>query len=99
MLELSCIAVSAGAGMSMGWAIVEPGALTRRAALAAQAPAAVLLVLATAPWLVLAGLVEGFVTPHRLPLAAALGVGVALAAPYWLAVARLGRSRSETVSD
>ncbi|MEA2213784.1 MAG: hypothetical protein QOF83_3732 [Solirubrobacteraceae bacterium] len=99
MLELSCIAVSAAAGMSMGWAIVEPGALTRRAALAAQAPAAVLLVLATAPWLVLAGLVEGFVTPHRLPLAAALGVGVALAAPYWLGVARLGRSGSETGSD
>ena len=32
--------------------------------------------LATAPWLVLAGLVEGFVTPHHLPLVPALAIGV-----------------------
>ena len=93
MLELSCIAVTAAAGMRMGWALVEPGPLTRGAALAAEAPRAVLVVLCTAPWLVLAGLIEGFVTPRHLALLPALAVGVAAAAPYWLAVARLGRSR------
>jgi hypothetical protein len=51
----------------------------------------VLLVLMTAPWLVLAGLVEGFVTPHHLALAPALAVGVGLAAPYWLLVLSAGR--------
>jgi uncharacterized membrane protein SpoIIM required for sporulation len=86
VLELSCIAVCAAAGMRMGWKLVEPGTATRRQALAAEAPRAVLVVLATAPWLVVAGLIEGFVTPHHLALAPALGIGVALASPYWLLV-------------
>ena len=92
VLELSCIAVCAAAGMRMGWALVEPGNRRRLDALAAEAPRAVLLVLATAPWLVLAGLVEGFVTPHHLALVPALAVGIGLAAPYWLCVAFLGRT-------
>lgn len=91
VLELSCIAVSAAAGMRMGWALVEPGPLTRAAALAAEAPRAVLVVLGTVPWLGLAGLVEGFVTPHHLALVPAVAIGLALAAPYWAGVARLGR--------
>jgi uncharacterized membrane protein SpoIIM required for sporulation len=91
MLELSCIAVSAAAGMRMGWALVEPGDRGRFEALSAEAPRAVLLVLATAPWLILAGLVEGFVTPHHLALIAALAVGLALAVPYWTCVVWLGR--------
>jgi uncharacterized membrane protein SpoIIM required for sporulation len=91
VLELSCIAVCAAAGMRMGWALVEPGTRTRTEALAAEAPRAVLLVLATAPWLVLAGLVEGFVTPHHLPLVPAVAIGLGLAAPYWASVAWLGR--------
>ena len=91
VLELSCIVVSSAAGIRMGWALVEPGRLTRPAALAAAARPAIGLVLGTMPWLVAAGLTEGFVTPHHLPLAAALAVGLGLAAPYWIAVARLGR--------
>ena len=97
VLELSCIAVCAAAGMRMGWMLIEPGTRSRREALAAEAPRAVLLVLATAPWLVLAGLFEGFVTPHHLALAAALATGFALAAPYWLFVLlRHSRKRALT---
>ncbi len=92
LLELSCIAVSAAAGMRMGWALVEPGPYSRAAALARRAPHAVLIVLCTMPFLIVAGLVEGFVTPRHLPLAAALAVGLGLAVPYWCAVWRLGRS-------
>jgi uncharacterized membrane protein SpoIIM required for sporulation len=91
LLELSCIAVSAAAGMRMGWALVEPGERGRIEALSAEAPRAVLLVIATAPWLVVAGLVEGFVTPHHLALLPALAVGVGVAAPYWAFVLTLGR--------
>jgi uncharacterized membrane protein SpoIIM required for sporulation len=91
LLELSCIAVSGAAGMRMGWALVAPGPLTRGAALREEAPRAVLLVLATAPWLIAAGLVEGFVTPHHLALLPALAIGVALAAPYWTLVLWRGR--------
>jgi uncharacterized membrane protein SpoIIM required for sporulation len=83
VLELSCIVVSGVAGLRMGWALIEPGTLTRGAALGAEARRAVELVLGTAPWLVLAGLVEGFVTPRRLPLGAAIAVGVGLGVVYW----------------
>ncbi len=92
LLELSCIAVCAAAGMRMGWALVEPGPYSRTAALARRAPHAVLIVLCTMPFLIVAGLVEGFVTPRHLPLAAALAVGLGLAVPYWSAVWWLGRS-------
>jgi uncharacterized membrane protein SpoIIM required for sporulation len=98
ILELSCIAVSAAAGMRMGWALVEPGPRRRTEALAAEAPRAVLLVLATAPWLIVAGLVEGFVTPHHLALAPAVAIGVGIAAPYWALVAVLGRRGAHAVS-
>ncbi len=50
-----------------------------------------MVVLATAPWLVLAGLIEGFVTPRHLPLAPALLIGVGLAAVYWGLVLSAGR--------
>jgi len=41
------------------------------------------LELGTVPWFILAGLVEGLVTPLALPTAPAVGLGVALAAAYW----------------
>jgi uncharacterized membrane protein SpoIIM required for sporulation len=99
LLELSCIVVCAAAGMRMGWALVEPGSRTRPQALSAEAPQAVLVVLATAPWLVVAGCVEGFVTPHHLPMTAALAVSVAAAAPYWTLVALLGRHRGDRAAQ
>jgi uncharacterized membrane protein SpoIIM required for sporulation len=83
LLELTCIVVAGAAGLRIGWAIVEGGARPRGEALAAEAVDAVRIVLGTAPWLVLAGIVEGYVTPRALSLPAALGVGLALAVPYW----------------
>jgi hypothetical protein len=49
------------------------------------------MVLGTAPWLVLAGLVEGFVTPRRIGVPGALAVGIALAVVYWALVLWRGR--------
>jgi uncharacterized membrane protein SpoIIM required for sporulation len=86
VLELSCIAVSAAAGMRLGWALVRPGRGRRVDALAAEARPAVQLVLGTAPWLVVAGLVEGFVTPAGLGLGIALAVGFGLGGVFWALV-------------
>lgn len=83
VLELSCIVVSAAAGLRMGWSIVQPGYRRRSQALFEEANAAARLALGTAPWLVLAGLVEGFVTPRGLGPLGALAVGLLLAACYW----------------
>ena len=49
------------------------------------------IVLGTMPWLVLAGLIEGFVGPNRPSLAVAAAVGVTAVTPFWVLVVRRGR--------
>jgi len=83
ILELSCFTVAAAAGIRLGWALIDPGWLGRGEALRRQARPAVAMIIGTAPCLVLAGLTEGFVTPHALPLLGALAVGLALGGTYW----------------
>ncbi|MEA2461313.1 MAG: hypothetical protein QOH90_1490, partial [Actinomycetota bacterium] len=63
VLELSCVVVAAAAGLRIGWALVEPGAGRRVDALRDESQSAVQIILGTMPWLIVAGLVEGFVTP------------------------------------
>jgi uncharacterized membrane protein SpoIIM required for sporulation len=99
LLELSCIAVSGAAGLRLAWAVIDPGTLPRGASLRAAARPAVTLALGTAPWLVVAGLTEGFVTPRGLPLGAALAVGVFLFAIYWGLVATRGHSRARALAS
>jgi uncharacterized membrane protein SpoIIM required for sporulation len=86
VLELSCIVVAGAAGMRLGWAIVEPGRGTRTSALVAEGRRAVAIVAGTVPWFVLAGLVEGFVTPEGIGLTGVLVVGLALGVVYWTLV-------------
>jgi uncharacterized membrane protein SpoIIM required for sporulation len=84
VLELSCILVGGAAGLRLGWALVDPGRLTRAASGGREARNAVQIALGTAPWLVLAGIIEG----NRARLAES-GVGVVIAvgltagALYW----------------
>jgi uncharacterized membrane protein SpoIIM required for sporulation len=91
VLELSCIVVAAAAGLRLGWALVEPGRGTRGEALRAEARHAVAIALGTAPWLVVAGLVEGFVTGSGLGLPLATAIGFGLGVLYWTLVVVLGR--------
>lgn len=93
VLELSLIVVAGAAGMRMGWALVAPGRRTRGRALADEARPAVLIVVGSVPWFVLAGLVEGFLTPQQPGLLTATIVGCGLAAVYWGLVVWLGRDR------
>ncbi len=92
MLELTCFMVAGAAGLRLAWAVIDPGTSARGASLRAAARPAVLLALGTAPWLVVAGLTEGFVTPHGLGLGPALSIGAALAGVYWLLVLIRGRA-------
>ncbi len=91
VLELSCIAVCGAAGMRIGWALVDPGRRPRPSALQAEARRGVEIVLGTMPWLVLAGLIEGFLTPRGLPLVAVLAIGLGLGAAFWALVLWRGR--------
>lgn len=74
-LELTAIAVTAAAGLRVGWAMLAPGDRRRGDALAEEGRAAVVLLLGCVPVFVVAGVIEGFVTPAPLPLALRAFVG------------------------
>jgi len=89
VIELSVIAIGGGSGLMLGWAMLQPGLLRRRDALAQAAGRAVRLVFGCVPLLVLAGTIEGFISPSALPWpvhwAIGLGSGALLYAYLLLA--------------
>jgi uncharacterized membrane protein SpoIIM required for sporulation len=91
ILELSCIVVAAYAGLSLASGLVAPGLRPRRVALRDEATTAVKIIVGTAPWLILAGFVEGFVSRTGTTAGPAVVIGVALGGGYWLLAALLGR--------
>jgi uncharacterized membrane protein SpoIIM required for sporulation len=74
MIELSVIFIAGGAGLQLGWSILRPGLMTRRAALTLAARRAAYLLLGCIPLLVVASIIEGFISPSDLPLAVKLAV-------------------------
>jgi uncharacterized membrane protein SpoIIM required for sporulation len=69
VVELSVIFIAGGAGLQLGWSVLRPGLLTRRAALTVAARRAAMLLFGCVPLLTVAGLIEGFVSPSEvLPL-------------------------------
>jgi uncharacterized membrane protein SpoIIM required for sporulation len=99
VLELSCIVVAGAAGLRVGWAIVHPGYRRRGVALREEARAAVEMLLGTAACLVVAGLVEGFITPKGLGLGPVFGIGFTLGAIYWGLVLWRGAPDKRDVID
>jgi uncharacterized membrane protein SpoIIM required for sporulation len=93
VLELSLIVVAGAAGLRIGWAIVDPGRRTRVESLVTEARRGIAIVIGTAPWFVVAGIVEGFVTGSGFSVATVSVVGFGLAALYWALVIALGRAR------
>jgi len=93
IIELSCIAVAAAAGMRIGYAIVAPGPRARTRALAEEARTSIAIVLGTVPWVILAGIIEGFVTRSGFGLVPGIVLGVGVGAVYWTLVVVRGRPR------
>ena len=79
VIELTAICIAGAAGLIVGSALVAPGRLTRSAALVQRAREGVSLLAGTTLLLVLAGLVEGFVSPAPIPLPAKLTIAAAVA--------------------
>src|SRR6266581_7123221 len=63
VIELSCIFISGGAGLLIGSALLMPGDLTRGDALKSRGLEAIYLVVGCVPLLVVAGIIEGFISP------------------------------------
>jgi len=91
LLELSAITVAGAAGLAVGWTIVAPGDRARTAALAEQGRRSAVIALGLVIAFVVAGTIEGFVTPSGLPTAARIGIGVAVFSAFWAYVLVLGR--------
>lgn len=91
VLELTLIVVTAAAGLRVGWALVDPGPRPRLAAFGAEARRSIEIIVGTVPWVVLAGLVEGFVTGSGLGLEGAVAVGFLLGLLWWFLLAWRGR--------
>jgi uncharacterized membrane protein SpoIIM required for sporulation len=81
ILELIAICIAAGAGLRIGWALIDPGDRRRSAALREAAAEAAVVVVGVIPAFGVAAFIEGFVT-GRMPAGAAIALGVLVAGAY-----------------
>lgn len=75
VIELSCIFIAGGAGLLIGSALLMPGDLSRSDALKTRGKDAIRLMMGVAPLLVVAGIIEGFISPA--PINPAIKFGIA----------------------
>jgi uncharacterized membrane protein SpoIIM required for sporulation len=67
VIELTAIFIAGGAGLMIGKALLMPGDLRRIDALVTNGALAIKLILGTIPMLLIAGLIEGFISPAHIP--------------------------------
>lgn len=91
VVELSVIFLAGGCGLYVGDGLLRPGLASRKDLLIQRTRIGVQLILGSVPFLVAAGLIEGFLSPSAAPwwVKAAVGAlsGAALYA-YWLGAGR-----------
>ena len=75
VVELSCIFIAGGAGLLIGSAMLMPGDLSRGDALKTRGMEAVRLMLGVAVLLVLAGIIEGFISPAPISNYVKIAIG------------------------
>lgn len=92
-VELSVIVIAGGAGLQLGWSVLRPGLLTRRAALVLAARRAVVLLFGCVLLLVFAGIIEGFISPATwLPVWVKVLVAVASGSALYAYLLLAGRT-------
>ncbi len=74
-IELMTIFIADGAGMKLGYSLIAPTTLTRKQTLVNAAKTAIKLLGGCVFLLVIAGIIEGFVSPSDLPNAVKIGFG------------------------
>ncbi|MCV7368246.1 hypothetical protein CRI77_05865 [Mycolicibacterium duvalii] len=91
LIELTAVFLAAGAGMRLGWSVVSPGDRPRTQVLAEQGRAVISVAVGLVAVLLIAGVIEAFVTPSSLPTWARIGIGVAAEAAFLAYVVHFGR--------
>ncbi|MCS7060804.1 MAG: stage II sporulation protein M [Anaerolineae bacterium] len=85
VIELTVIFMTGGAGLRMGWAILRPGQVSRKDALFLATREAFTLAIGAVPLLVIAGLIESFISPLFNPLYSIIAAVLSGALMYgWL---------------
>ena len=82
LLELTAVFIAGGAGLKLGWTLIDPGDLPRSAALAAEGRRSVAIIIGLIGAFIVAGVIEGFVTGSPLPTWMRVGVGVTVEAAF-----------------
>lgn len=97
VIELTAICIAGGAGLWMGSALLLPGRRTRREELVVRGREAVSMIGGTALMLVIAGTIEGFISPSELPreIKLAFATVAAMAMVAYFAFAGRGREHLE----
>ena len=95
LLELTAVFIAGGAGLKLGWSAIAPGDRPRRDALAEEGRRSVAIVLGLVLVFLIAGLLEGYVTPQpwSAPVRVGIGAVVWAAVTGWLVLA--GRAAAQ----
>ncbi|MDE0297848.1 MAG: stage II sporulation protein M [Candidatus Poribacteria bacterium] len=96
-VELTTIFIAGGAGLKIGYALITPGLLTRKHALIDAAKVAVQLIGGCVVLLVIAGVIEGFVSPSSLPPIVKIGFGFTTGVLLFCYLFLLGRPKGKPV--
>lgn len=91
LLELTAVFIAAGAGLRLGWLVIDPGPLSRADALAQAGRAAVGIAIGLVGVLLVSGVIEAFVTPSGLPTWARIAIGAAAEVAFLVYVWVYGR--------
>jgi uncharacterized membrane protein SpoIIM required for sporulation len=91
VMELTAIFLAGGAGMMIGYALIDPGDLTRGQALKKAGQRATKIVIGCAVILFVTGLIEGFLSPSGLSPAIKYATGALTGILFFAYVMLVGR--------
>ncbi|HEX8846984.1 MAG TPA: stage II sporulation protein M [Pyrinomonadaceae bacterium] len=95
VIELSCIFLAGGAGLLIGSALLMPGDMSRADALKMRGMDAIRLIAGCVPLLVVAGTIEGFISPMPIDPAIKVSIGVATGVALYSYLLLAGRGKEE----
>ena len=99
VIELSCIFLAGGAGLLIGSAFLIPGDLSRADALRVRGLDAIRLIAGCVPLLVVAGSIEGFVSPAPINPAIKFGIGIITGIALWSYLLLMGREENDEAAE
>jgi uncharacterized membrane protein SpoIIM required for sporulation len=98
VLELSIVMAIGAGGLMMGWALVSPGNHKRTDALVLATRRAFTLLLGLGPLLVVAGTIEGNISPSDTPFPIKVAIGVSTGVLFYSYLLLAGRRERATTT-